>query len=99
LLDILAAVLAGGLSVHEIAQKETEIALSQVFIAIDINRLGNHAGIAKVVENIIADYHQSIPEDKSRITWPGERVLQTRKKNLENGIPVLKQVWEVVSDL
>jgi len=99
LLDILAAVLAGGLSVHEIGQKETEIALSQVFIAIDINRLGNQAGIAKIVENIITDYHQSIPEDKSRITFPGERVLQTRKKNLTNGIPVLKQVWETVQGL
>ena len=96
LLDILAAVLSGGLSVHEISQKETEISLSQVFIAIDISKLGNHSAIAQVVENIISDYHRSIPDDQKSITFPGERVLQTRKRNLEHGIPVVGQVWEQI---
>jgi 3-dehydro-L-gulonate 2-dehydrogenase len=99
LLDILAAVLAGGLSVHEISKKETEVALSQIYIAIDISKMGNHTAIAQMVENIISDYHQSIPEDKKQITFPGERVLQTRQRNLQNGIPVVKQVWEQVLKL
>lgn len=99
LLDILAAVLSGGLSVHEIGKKETELALSQVFIAIDLSKLGNHTAIAGVVENIIADYHQSIPEDGKHITWPGERVLQTRRRNMVVGIPVLKQVWDQIQRL
>src|SRR5262249_23548911 len=79
LLDILAAVLSGGLSVHEIAKLETETSLSQIFIAIDIARLGNHSSIPQLIENIIVDYHQSTPEDKKRISFPGERVLRTRK--------------------
>ena len=99
LLDILAAVLSGGLSVHEISQKETEISLSQVFIAIDINKLSNRPAIAQVVENIISDYHGSIPDDQKAITFPGERVLQTRKRNVENGIPVVKQVWDDILKL
>src|SRR5581483_3377320 len=56
LLDILAAVLSGGLSVHEITQQKTEMAVSQVFIAIDTKKLGNHAAIAQFVSNIISDY-------------------------------------------
>lgn len=96
LLDLLAAVLSGGLSVHEIAKKETESGLSQVFIAIDIGRLGNSSSISTLLENIISDYHQSAPEEKKRITFPGERVMQTRKENLEQGIPVLEKFWAEV---
>jgi 3-dehydro-L-gulonate 2-dehydrogenase len=99
LLDILAAVLSGGLSVHEISQKETEISLSQVFIAIDISKLGNYNAIAQMVENIITDYHGSIAENNRPITFPGERVLQTRKRNLQNGIPVVGEVWGQIQDL
>jgi 3-dehydro-L-gulonate 2-dehydrogenase len=99
LLDILAAVLSGGLSVHEIAQQPSEMAVSQVFIAIDISKLGNHSAIAQVVKNIIANYHQSTPENNKAITFPGERVLQTRQRNLANGIPVVRAVWEQVQGL
>ena len=97
LLDILSAVLSGGLSTHEISKKEVEYSLSQVFIAIDILKLGNHSIITKTIENIIADYHLSITEnDSKKITYPGERVLQNRKNNLANGIPVLTKVWQEI---
>jgi 3-dehydro-L-gulonate 2-dehydrogenase len=96
LLDILAAVLSGGLSVHEITRQPMEMAVSQVFIAIDISKLGNHSAIAQVVQNIITDYHQSIPEENQQISFPGERVLKTRQRNLANGIPVVKEVWEKI---
>jgi 3-dehydro-L-gulonate 2-dehydrogenase len=100
LLDILAAVLSGGLSVHEITQQASEMAVSQVFIAIDTTKLGNHASITQVIRNIITDYHQSIPESNGKkITYPGERVLQTRQRNLQQGIPVLSEVWEKVKGL
>jgi 3-dehydro-L-gulonate 2-dehydrogenase len=93
LLDMLAALLSGGLATHQITSKETEYA-SQVFIAIDISKLGDHSAITKTVENILNDYLQSVPaDDKKKIVYPGQRVIETRKKNLENGIPVLKQVW------
>ena len=94
LLDILAAVLAGGLATHEISQKPAEMAASQVYIAIDIAKLGNHSSIPQIINNIINDYHQSIPIDSShKITFPGERVLQIRRKNLVQGVPVLESVW------
>ncbi|OQP66459.1 2,3-diketo-L-gulonate reductase [Niastella vici] len=99
LLDILAAVLSGGLSVHEITQQQSEMAVSQVFIAIDIKKLVNHSAISQVVKNIIADYHGAAPENNKTITYPGERVLQTRQRNLANGIPVIKEVWEQVNRL
>src|SRR5215831_3946669 len=50
LLDLLAAILSGGLCVHEITARGTEYGLSQVFIAINIQQLGNHSTISQVIE-------------------------------------------------
>ena len=94
LLDILATVLSGGLSTFEISQKEAEVASSQVYIAIDVSKLGNYSSISQIIKGIIDDYHQSVPIDNAKkITFPGERVLATRQKNLERGVPVLNTVW------
>lgn len=97
LLDLLATILSGGLSTHEISKREVEYSLSQAFIAINISKLNNHSAVAKTIEAILSDYHQSIPvEESKKIVYPGERVLQTRKNNLANGIPVLKKIWEEI---
>jgi 3-dehydro-L-gulonate 2-dehydrogenase len=99
LLDMLAALLSGGLATHEITSHETEYA-SQVFIAIDISKLGNHAVIPQIIENILTDYGQSVPvDDKSRVVYPGQHVLATRKYNLEHGIPVLREIWKAILEL
>jgi 3-dehydro-L-gulonate 2-dehydrogenase len=100
LLDLLAAILSGGLATHEISKKEVEHGLSQVFIAIDISKLGNHSAIAAVIENVIRDYHQSVlTGDSDKIVYPGQRVLATRKNNLVNGIPVAKKIWDEITGL
>ena len=65
LLDILAAVLSGGLATHQISAQQAEHRLSQVFIAIDMSKLGNTSAIAQAVENIIMDYKQSLPQNGS----------------------------------
>lgn len=100
LLDILCTIMSGGLSTCEISKSEVEYRLSQVFIVIDISKFGNYSMIPDLIENIVSDYRQSTPEDgKKTITYPGERVLQTREKNLANGIPVLKNIWEEIGRL
>jgi 3-dehydro-L-gulonate 2-dehydrogenase len=97
LLDLLATILSGGLSTVEITKRKVEYGLSQVFIAIDISKLPHHSTIPAMIENIIGDYMQSVPEnDKSKIVYPGERVLQTRKRNREEGIAVVKKAWEEI---
>jgi|SRR5436190_3548286 len=99
LLDLLAALLSGGLATHEISSMETEYA-SQVFIAIDISKLSHHSAIPRIIENILNDYLQSSPADeKKKIVYPGQRVIKTRKENMQNGIPVMKKVWERIQAL
>lgn len=100
LLDLLATILSGGLSTAEISAREVEYGLSQVFVAIDISKLPHHSSIPRVVEAIIDDYHRSVPEnDTGRITYPGERVLQTRRRNVQQGIPVVSKVWDEIMGL
>lgn len=100
LLDLLAAVLSAGLSTHEISKRSIEYGLSQVFISINIKQLPDHSSIPGFIEKIITDYKQSAPESENvSISYPGERVLNNRKRNAENGIPVMKQVWDEILTL
>ncbi|MGZ3923191.1 MAG: 3-dehydro-L-gulonate 2-dehydrogenase [Flavisolibacter sp.] len=99
LLDILSAILSGGLSTHEITARRIEYGLSQVFVAIDLAQLKNFKGIEGCIDQIIQDYKGSVLEKGSEIVFPGERVLKDRKTNLANGIPVLKKVWQEIKTL
>jgi 3-dehydro-L-gulonate 2-dehydrogenase len=94
LLDILATILSGGLSTSEISKQPVESALSQIFIAIDIRKLGNYTLIENALQQIIADYHASEGIEGKKVRYPGERIGQTREENLSNGIPVAQDVWK-----
>jgi 3-dehydro-L-gulonate 2-dehydrogenase len=100
LLDILAAVLANGLATHDMSKKATEMACSQVFIAIDLSKLSNFTSFNSIIQAIIEDYKLSVPvDDNNNISYPSERVLKTRAQNTLLGIPVLEQIWEEVLSL
>ena len=100
LLDILATILSGGLSTAGITSQNAEYNLSQIFIAIDISRLGNYKSIAAAIDQIIADYHQSVPDQRGKkIRYPGEKIVATRAENTAHGIPVLKKTWEEIMKL
>ena len=97
LLDIVAMVLSGGKSVHEVSKTKVEAGVSQVFIAIDTTQLRDYPSIEQAIESVIDDYLASIPSnDETRIMYPGQRVVETRKNNLENGIPVEEEIWKEV---
>lgn len=100
LLDILGTILSGGLSTSEITRQNSEQNVSQVFIAIDTKRLQNYKSIQSAITQIIDDYLSATPIDSSEgIRYPGQQVLKTRAKNLADGVPVHKKVWEKISQL
>jgi 3-dehydro-L-gulonate 2-dehydrogenase len=100
MLDILATVLSGGISVHEIKSCSSENGLSQVFIAIDPGKLFNSRLIDGTIDGIIDDLHRSIPaEDGSVVRYPGENTSSIREENLKSGIPVKKEIWEKILKL
>jgi 3-dehydro-L-gulonate 2-dehydrogenase len=100
LLDIMATILSGGLSTNEISRSKVEYSLSQVFIAINISSLQNFPAIDNSIRQIIGDLQKSKPENETtKIRYPGENVVQTRKANLKNGIPVNRDIWEKILSL
>lgn len=100
-LDLMAAVLSGANSVTDIGRNyEEEIGLSQVFIAIDPEKFNTKELTDSILENTIGDIHSSHPvKEGGSVYYPGERTVLTRKENMEQGIPVLEDVWERICAL
>jgi 3-dehydro-L-gulonate 2-dehydrogenase len=97
MLDILSAVLSGGLSTSGISKKPDETGVSQVFIAIDTRKPGNFSSIQNTISEIITDYKSSVPVDKqTTIRYPGERILKIKADNLRDGILVNRKVWNEI---
>lgn len=95
LLDIVGALLSGGLATHQISSDPLgETDLSQVFIALRPPALLDRAAAAAIVDDIVAYTRGTDTTGISR--YPGERTLETRKRNLEEGIPVDPAVWKQV---
>jgi 3-dehydro-L-gulonate 2-dehydrogenase len=100
LLDILAAILSGGLSTHQIGSCVSETNISQVFIAIQLKNLHNFPAIGKSIDLIIADLHGSVPENEnSKVRYPGENIAEIRNENLKSGIPVSRDMWDKITSL
>jgi 3-dehydro-L-gulonate 2-dehydrogenase len=99
-LDMLAAILTGGLSTPEIGKKEDEYGVSQVFIAINPSFLSNLSPVDNTLRGIIEDLKTSEPaSEDANIRYPGERIAGTRAENLKIGISVNRVIWEEILKL
>ncbi len=98
MLDVVAAALSGGLATHEIASDPLhETQLSQVFIAVNPASLGD-SEMESIADRVVEHLH--VPAaDGSRPKYPGERALETRRRNLQQGIPVDPEIWKTVQNL
>ena len=99
MLDLLAASLSGGNATHAIvADPERETGLSQVFIAFDIEAAGGPEAVTRLVEDVLRHMQQPTAAGKS-VRYPGERTLETRRRNMLDGIPVPPDLWRAVQAL
>jgi 3-dehydro-L-gulonate 2-dehydrogenase len=100
-LDMVAAILSGGNSVGDIGQKGgEEAAISQVFIAIDPTKLSTSSEIDQTVDKILEYVKGSEPvKEEGVILYPGESSLNTRKENMEKGIPVREELWKAILEM
>jgi 3-dehydro-L-gulonate 2-dehydrogenase len=101
MLDLLSSIVSQGYSSYEIGKLPAECSLSQIFIAINIKKLGDPSYTEKLIEDTINYIKSSTPtENNGTIYYPNERALATRKENIEKGIPVDESYWhEVLSYL
>jgi len=99
MLDLVAAVLANGLATHQVPTDPLqETGLSQVFIAFDASALGDPGATARIADQIIGHLHAAATSGED-VRYPGERTLETRTRNLEEGIPVEPSMWAAVQKL
>jgi 3-dehydro-L-gulonate 2-dehydrogenase len=97
-LDMLAALLSGGLATHQIpVDIIRESRLSQVFLAFDLGAIDAAGSREAVVAGILDSVRG--PGGAARLRTPGERIARTRRENLEQGIPVDDGVWQRICEM
>ena len=98
-LDMLAAMLSGGLAAHQIPPDPfRETGLSQVFLAIDPSNLIHTQDMTKIADGILTSLREARPADPGKpVRYPGEQTLQLREENLRLGIPVDTEIWRKIS--
>lgn len=100
MIDMFATLLSAGDSTSKIGQRKYEYNVSQIFMCINPKVFGDEEVQEKLLEEIINythDVETLNPED--RILFPGERTMETRAKNLEEGMEVSEEVWARVLKL
>ena len=100
MLDLIATILSDGNSVSKIGTFGDEVGLTQIMIAIDPTKFNTVEQTDAIAQQIIDDLKASEPvKEDGSVLFPGERSFQTRKENLELGIPVIEEVWETVQNM
>ncbi|MGD9557609.1 MAG: 3-dehydro-L-gulonate 2-dehydrogenase [Mangrovibacterium sp.] len=101
MLDILAAILSGGLSTSAVTQQNKhEYGVSQVFVSVSLKKLPGYSSIQETLRQIISDYLSAIPEsEQNTVRYPGQHLAAIRSRNMEKGIPVHPAVWSRITGL
>jgi len=102
LLDIISALLSGGLTTAGIDKygKGSCGSCCQVFIAINPIKINTQEFIDNALSETIAQLKSSAPvKENGEIFYPGEQSLKTRNENMQLGIPVDDGVWAKVKEL
>lgn len=101
MLDIFAGVLSGGNTVSAVgALPGDEHGVSQVFVAVDYQKLVSEAEADRIIEGAVSYLLDSEPAGAdSRIIYTGQMTEECRRQNLAEGIPVDEAVWKEILSL
>lgn len=100
ILDMLATLLSAGDSTYKISFKEFETGISQVYLCIYPGVFEDQKLQQKLINEIIAYTHDVEPmHPGDEIYYPGERSSQSRARNLKEGIPVNRSIWQKIMEL
>lgn len=100
MIDMLVAVLSGGLATRDIGELEEETALSQLFLAMDLEHLSGPESSRGVIQKIIDSVtgcDPVVPGDQ--VHYPGHQTWLRRMENEKEGIPVPEDLWEKINRL
>jgi len=97
-LDLLTAMLSDGDTTVEIGKRGHEYALSQTFIALDVQTT-SHNRMNEIADQVVDFIHEAQPVGDNDIYYPGERALRKRKQHLAHGMEIDEQLWEKILTL
>ena len=94
-LDLLAAMLAGGRATHQIeADPLRGGGLSQIFIAVNPQAVGSLAEMEGLAEGCIQALHAATPSEPGLTPrYPGEGTLRIRERSLREGVTLPDAAW------
>ncbi|HEY7884194.1 MAG TPA: Ldh family oxidoreductase [Cellvibrionaceae bacterium] len=88
-LDLLAALLSTGQSTHEIGRHDGECNISQVFIALDLERLYGPEQLAARTQELLEQLLRINPGCR----WPGQGMAQRRQQQEQQGVEIESAFW------
>jgi 3-dehydro-L-gulonate 2-dehydrogenase len=95
MLDMVASLMAAGNATHQLVPDVLqETNLSQLFLAFDLVSSGSFGEV--LVNQIIESVKTAAPAGDEKVRYPGERTLEIRRRNMDEGIPVEATLWEQV---
>ncbi len=94
-LDLAAAIISGGNTSREIGGLSKETSLSQVFIAIDIERHLSPAQVNALINETLGYTKSLNPEAR----YPGQGTLEKRIRHLEYGVEIPEEMWSEIEKL
>jgi 3-dehydro-L-gulonate 2-dehydrogenase len=98
-LDMLAAMLSGGLATHQIPRDPfRESGLSQIFLAIEPSSVADPQELNQIANGVLHSLRDATPVDPGKpVRYPGEQTLQLREENLRLGVPVDPEIWQRIN--
>lgn len=94
LLDLAAASISGGKTVHQLSALGDEQALSQVFLAVNYRALNAVKETERAVEDTLDNLLRQQPvKEGMAVRYPGQSQEAVKADNLANGIPVDEGLW------
>ena len=87
MLDAAAALVSGGQTSHQIGRQETEYAVSQVFIALNVTALDGVDHVEATVNALVEHLQATKPlVSGESIRYPGAGMLRIRRESLAQGV-------------
>ena len=95
LIDLVVSCAAIGNTTKQLDEIGSELYMSQIFIAIHFSAVGGSEEAKQIVEDTLAYVKDTeLAPGFESVRFPGQSLIDTRKKNLQDGIPLNDDVWE-----
>lgn len=99
MIDLLVATLSGGQTTTEIGESEEEFGLSQLFMAFDLGTLSAEDSRAAAVQQVTRSLLETTAiEEGGHVHYPGQRTWLRRQENIQKGVPVDRDTWDLIKE-